>query len=306
MRSFKNNFTLKLFKPYYKVNFMELKAATSAQDYTFAQEQYNAGDINQGESTMIIHQDFKHFDLEKFAPTRRRMIGNMTTGDIPSYFDYVQKRQAESEEVVRTFVDASDVKHSLTAKTVLNFGDSNAPGQSDDLAFLKMTRDPLLENFMETFSDETFGAVKFAEAFEDLLGVLPMVAYTGTTQISVAAAITIIRNTKVDSAQNTTVKATQYTQENSTMESVEISSNAGELPTHIIVQTPMYLGLNEQEIQFKIKAESVPAGEGKTKLQYSLKPIGLLGAYLKAGQNFKELISDQFGAEAVTIGTYTK
>ena len=66
---------------------MELKAASVAQDYVFA-EQYNQN-LDQPKDLMIVHQDFKLQDLENFETNRRRMAGTMTTNDIPSFFSYV-------------------------------------------------------------------------------------------------------------------------------------------------------------------------------------------------------------------------
>lgn len=284
---------------------MELKAASVSQDYAFA-EQYN-GNSDQPKDLMIVHQDFKLHDLENFEANRRRMIGTMTTIDIPSFFSYVKRREEEvTSPESRTFIDASKADTQLVARTVLNFGSTYEPGHCDDVAVLNMQHDPLFQEFLSTFEGETFGAVKFADAFEDLIGVLKMNGHVDGERVTIASAISVIRNAKVDAAQNTTVRATQFASEVSDMERVEISSNGGQLPTYFSVITPLYLGLPEQEIFFKVKAETVPAGENKTKLQFSIKPIGLLGAYLKAGKEFLSLISQEFDPETVTIGTYSK
>lgn len=284
---------------------MELKAASTAQEYDFANTYNELPQLP--DHMLIVHQDFKTVDLDKYQPNRRRMGGLMETIDIDSFFNYVKKRQAEMPEVAyRTFVDASQAKNRLHAKTILNFGTSMAAGQADDVAQLVLQKDPLFEEFLETFEGETFTAVKFADAFEDLIGSLDMVAFVEKQEQSIASAISVIRNSKVDAAQNTTVKATQYTSESSEMERVEIASNAGQLPTFIAIKTPIYLGLEEQKVFFKVKAETVSAGENKLKLVFSLKPIGLLAAYLKAGRSFQDLIKANLDPETVTIGAYTK
>lgn len=284
---------------------MELKAATVAQEYQFAVEQYNTESLSQPEKTMVIHQDFNLVDTSKFTEHRRRLDGEMQTSDLESFFNYVKAREAEDPlQISRSFVDAINPQNQLSVTTVLDFGETGAAGHAKDRAILTLKKDPVFAEFNDIFTDEKFTALKFSEAFEDLIGVAEMEAYAGEAQISISAAVTALRNCKLDSSQTHTAQATQFKQELSDMESVEVQSTSGALPTHIVIKTPMYLGLDVQGVTYKVKFETIINSENKSRMQFSLRPVGLLAAYIKAGKSFTNIVQKNLDQETTTMGTY--
>lgn len=82
------------------------------------------------DSTVALPADFTVHDLERFAPTRRRLRGTMTTSS-PTDFAAYAKDNAEDGAVV--FVNRTG----MTADAVLNLGTVDIPGHADHRAQLR-------------------------------------------------------------------------------------------------------------------------------------------------------------------------
>ena len=270
-------------------------------DFSFA-EQYD--NIPLGDNAAIIHKDFTLISTESANPFRSRLRGRFTTLDIQSYIDYVKSRLSEDgAEAERTFIYAEEPQNSLSSVTALNFGSYNTPGHADDVAVLELRKDPLFADFLSKTASWS-SATDFAEILEDYLGAAEIAAYNNETAISFAKAIVGIRNAKIDRNSSSTLNTGALNYEQSDMEKIAIQAQAEILPTELQYVTGMYLGLEAQTISFRVVTRFEEKDNGGTKVHYRLKPVGILGHYLKAAVHFQELIGNSL--ENTLIGTYKK
>lgn len=273
-----------------------------AQDYSFANSYNDEAALPEG--VMILHKDFKVEDMhEVTSPTRRRFNGVLETNDPKSYFDYVKSRASESgAELNRTFVNASNPADQLLAKTVLNFGSTDAAGHGDDLAVLKLQKDPLFLDLL-TNTAQYQSITDFAETLENFLGLNVLTGFKEdkADEIPLARAVAAIRNSKVERLQQSTLNTSGLKYEASDMEKVEIEGVDANLADLFVLNTPMYLNLSTQEITFRVDVKFIEGDKG-IRAAFRLKPVGLLGHYISAATDFQERIATQL--ENVAIGTY--
>lgn len=266
---------------------------------------------------IILHEDFKIVDIQHFLPNARRIKGTFQSTDAQSYFDYVTSRQAEVQngsEQSRTYVNATAPEKFLQAVTVLNFGTSkgaDTAGHGDDRAELSLSKDPLFELFLKV-AESRYSPLKLAEAIEPLLGAIVLDAkhtdiQTGVEEsMSITQAVSALRNFKYETKQVNETNVGQFAGTVSDMESFEMQGTGGlKLPTHIMVTTPLYLGLENQVVVYKIKLEEVEH-EGKKKPVLSLVPLNLNVAYIRAGVSFQSFVKTNLPNEKVSIGCYSK
>lgn len=262
------------------------------------------------DNTIVLDRQFMLVDLQQFQPNARRIAGTMATVDADSYFQYVMSRQKEVGQRFksRTFVDAVQPERSLRAISVLNFGtesQNDDAGHQDDLATLDLQHDVLFNDFMSKFKNEQYKTIAFAEALEDFNGVLKITARTDGEEQTLGAAISAFRNLKVQTNQTSVVNSSAFKSEQSDMEVFEAEALGGSLPTHLTVTTPLYMGLVNQEVTFKVKMVQEKDGD-KAVAYFSLLPVALKHHYIKAGVNFQELVRSKLTEEEVTIGKWSK
>lgn len=266
--------------------------------------------------TRVLKQGFEIHDLQKYRDHARKVSGIMRTLDPQSYFDYVESRQEESSRFKsRTFVNANDPEAHLQAITILNFGTNageETAGHQDDQAVLALNKDPMFTDFMQKLTGIKFSTLKFAEALETYLGTMPISSSvvdaqtlldTKAGESSLAYAIQAFRNLKVTSNQTSNVAASQFKTEESDMAVFEAEAAGGQLPSYLLVDTPLYVGLEFQTVLFKVKMHQVKE-EDKFVPYFELIPIALKHNYLKAGLNFQELIRHKLPTESVVLGTW--
>lgn len=282
---------------------MELESASVAQDYSFANE-YN--DLYKlGTSQVVIHQDFKVQDLEKYQDLRNRFRGDFHTNHPESYFTYVEQRKEEhGAEKDRTFINAENPQQRLFAKTILNFGQYDSAGQADDVAVLNLQKDPLFHDFISR-TERELTATDFAEALENFLGSLEVSGVnTEGDVIPFQRTISAIRNAKVDKNQTSHLNTTGLQYEASDLEKAAVSSQEGTLAEHFLVTSPIYLNLPKQDIRFVVKTRfESKEGQNGVKVFYRLQPIGLLGHYINAAEHFKAEVSNVL--DNVSIGEFS-
>lgn len=275
----------------------------AVQDYDFAKEYNNLMDLPEG--VVILHKDFQTQDLQSIAsPLRRRFDGKFETNDPASYFEYVKSRQEEPEaELNRTFVNAESPTDRLYARTVLNFGTTNAAGHGDDLAILNLQKDPLFVELLRSTSSYA-PSNEFAEALENFLGLNVLVGFKedGLNEIALPAAVAAIRNSKVDRQQSSTLKTGGLQYEASDMEKIELENVDANLADVFVVTTPVYLNLTHQQVKLRVDVKFVETEKGLRAL-YALRPVGLLGHYIAAAKDFQDRISTQLSN--VSIGKFS-
>jgi len=274
--------------------------------YVFAEAYKDAGP----ENTIILHKDFKLEGLQSYQDHARRLRAKFTTIDGQSYFDYVLSRKAESDKFKsRTFINANNPERALVSLTVLNFGTSegvDTAGHRDDLATLNLSKEPMFDDFLDNVATKWFKPTKFAEALESYLGTMEMYGRTGDDIIQVGVMVQQFRNLKIEASQTTETKSqSAYDSEQSDIEKFAAQATGGvELPEYFYINNPIYTGLEDQEITFKIIMKQVKNEEnGKVHAEFQLKPIALKYAYLKAAVSFQNLVRESLKGEDTYLGT---
>ena len=272
-------------------------------DYSFA-EQYN-DNSEIPNNALIVHQDFRLLDLQQFnSDVDRRFSGTFTTNNPESYFNYVKDRVAESgAQKDRTFINAENPESRLFAETVLNFGETELPGFSDDKAILVLVKDPLFMKFLED-TRRPQEATDFAETLEAFLGTENIWGMKEGEHIKLANAVKSIRNAKIDKQSTSELNTTGLQYTGSDFEKIAIESADKNLADSFGFKTPIYLNLAEQEVTFVVDVRFQSKDNGGQKALYSLRPLGLLNHYLKAAENFQALVSGEI--ENTLIGTFEK
>lgn len=250
----------------------------------------------------IIHKDFNLVaEKESDLALRKRFRGTFNTQHTESYFKYVAERIAEANaEKNRTFVDASEPQQYLKATTVLNFGDYSKPGQSDDLAILSLRQDPVFAR-LDNLSERDWKATEFAELLEDFLDA-NIATYNNGSEVGFAKAIQAIRNAKIEVLKTSKLNTNGLAHESSDMEKAAIQAEQETLPDLITLTTPIYLGLEDQQVSFRISVKFIQREGQPTIVNYNLKPVGLLMKYLKAADNFQKVVSEKLSD--VSIGVF--
>lgn len=272
-------------------------------DYSFA-EQYN-DNSEIPNNALIVHQDFRLLDLQQFnSDVARRFSGTFTTNNPESYFNYVKDRVAESgAQKDRTFINAENPESRLFSETVLNFGETELPGFSDDKAILVLVKDPLFMKFLED-TRRPQEATDFAETLEAFLGTENIWGMKEGEHIKLANAVKSIRNAKIDKQSTSELNTTGLQYTGSDFEKIAIESADKNLADSFGFKTPIYLNLAEQEVTFVVDVRFQSKDNGGQKALYSLRPLGLLNHYLKAAENFQTLVSGEI--ENTLIGTFEK
>lgn len=278
------------------------------ENYPVINKDYaNSYQDNLPENTIVLDKEFAIHDLQAFTDHKRRVTGVLQTIDAQSYFNYVLSRQTEQSKFKsRTFVNANKPEDFLQAVTVLNFGDSkdvDTAGRCDDRAELDLSKDPMFEEFLSKMGDKGFKSVKMAEMLEGFLGTIEIEARTDNQPSALSTAIQAFRNLKVQASQESTVQSNQYQSEKSDMENFEAQAVGGTLPEYLAVTTPIYMGLENQTVLFKVKMHQEKEGD-KPVAYFELVPVALKYAYLQAGINFQKLIRASLPNEEVTIGVW--
>lgn len=272
-------------------------------DYSFANEYNN--NVEVPINAMIVHQDFRLVDLQKFnSDVDRRFSGTFTTNNPQSYFNYVKDRVAESgAQKDRTFINAENPENRLFAETVLNFGETGLPGFCDDKAILVLVKDPLFMKFLED-TRRPQEATDFAETLEAFLGTENIWGMKDGEHIKLTNAVKSIRNAKIDKQSTSELNTTGLQYTGSDFEKIAIESADKNLADSFGFRTPIYLNLEEQQVTFVVDIRFQNKENGGQKALYSLRPIGLLNHYLKAAENFQTLVSGEI--ENTLIGSFEK
>lgn len=273
-----------------------------AQDYSFANNYNDESMLPEG--VMVLHKDFVAKDMfEITSPTRRRFRGKFGTNDPKSFFDYVKSREQEDgAEFNRTFVNADNPVDQLFAQAVLNFGTTDAAGHCDDTAVLNLQKDPLMVQLLDVTSQyQTI--TDFAETLENFLGLDVLTGFKedGVNEISLAKAVSALRNAKIDRLQQATMNTTGLKYEASDMEKIEIEGVDENLAEVFIFETPLYQNLTVQSVKLRVDFKVQETDKG-LRAYFRLKPIGMLGHYMAAAKDFQDRIAAEL--DNVAIGSF--
>lgn len=243
--------------------------------------------------TIVLPQDFNVYDLEQYAPLRRRSRGVMRTDSEQSFAKYVDKNKTDGTSV---FVDRTNMQ----ATAVLNLGTQKWAGHADDLAILKLHKTAPYAAFMET-AGRYHKQRAFAEFIEDWVNYMAF-EDESSTAIAAKKAVDAVRRVTVESARK--VESTQKSlgTERSAFESVQVASPADRLPAIVTFLCEPYVGLSMRTFRARVCVRT----EGNDAPMFTLQHI--------AHEEVEELMADEFASRVaaaisgvdVLLGSYNQ
>ena len=200
-----------------------MDAQNTPVDSSFANA-YN-DEANVPFNALVLHKDLKVHDLQSLnSDVKRRFTGSFTTNHPESYFTYALERIEESgAQKHRTFINAENPESQLFSKTILNFGETELPGFSDDKAILVLVKDPLFMKFLED-TRRPQETTDFAETLEAFLGTENIWGMKEGEHIKLANAVKSIRNAKIDKQSTSELNTTGLQYTGSDFEKIAIES----------------------------------------------------------------------------------
>ena len=106
--------------------------------------------VANGDQFVLVPEEVKVLDLEKFMGGPRRRRGHFQTSSIPDFGEYVGAEDADTEGAPEIYVDPEDFK----AVAYMNPGGNGFPGHMDHTAGLKLEKTPQFEAFLQINGQE--------------------------------------------------------------------------------------------------------------------------------------------------------
>lgn len=203
---------------------------------------------------VILPREYGIENLEKFEPHRSRFRGTMTTRNMDTFAEYVEKH-CEDDSVC--FVDADR----MAASTIFNFGNKELPGHCDNKASLSLL--PSVEYEAVLGLNNTHHSQKdFAEWLEDWASHLIAEDDDGK-QLDMKKAIHSIRRLTIETKTEQNHEEGNFRSKRSAMEDVEAKSKENPLPAFLYFNCTPYPDFNEYVITLRV---SVLTGGSAPKL----------------------------------------
>lgn len=184
---------------------------------------------------IALPQDFNLHDLERYAPTRRRARGTVSTSVAA---DFAQYADAHKEHGSTVFVDAD----AMTATAVLNLGDPEIPGHADNEVVLKLRQTAPFIALLTIANGRGFKQSDVAEFIEDWASHISCFNTDGGS-IDTRQAIAAVRRITIESLRKVESDEQQLSATRSALESVKATASEP-IPAAIVFRCEPYQGLS--------------------------------------------------------------
>jgi uncharacterized protein YfdQ (DUF2303 family) len=243
------------------------------------------------EVAVTLPKEYTIHDLERYGATRRRFRGTFSTKSLPDFVAYV-KRTPNGQG----FIDDEQ----LAARVFFNLGDVDAPGHADWQAYLDLPTTPAYDGLLAVV-DKPLTQRNVSDFIEDWLPNLG--AFTEdddkSVEIPVRRAVAAIRKIKIEAKNITETQRENFRAAQSSLDSVEASSDAG-LPDVLTFTATPYLGLAVRTFRLRL---SILTGGPEPRLV--LRIIGKEQMDAEIAEEFKALLLREVGdAAPMSIGSF--
>lgn len=177
-------------------------------------------------SVVALPDDFTLHDVEKYDTQRRRARGTMTTSVITDFASYTNLHALPGAMV---FIDPK----TMSAKAVLNLGDTMQPGHADNVAKLSPEPTAAYKAMCAIANGQPQKQAAVAEFMEDWSDQVQ--ARNGDEPITLAQAIAAVRKITIEGLRKLETTEESLSASKSTFESVKATSGTNPLPTHLHV-----------------------------------------------------------------------
>lgn len=203
--------------------------------------------------TVALPSDYKLHDLEQYLPNRRRARGTMATSVLTSFADY---SMAHAETGASVFISTDTLK----AVTVLNLGTPEAPGHTDNRAWLEMEKTAAYKALTGIANGSGRSQKDVAEFMEDWQEHVQ--CFDDAGEIKTSKAIAAIRKITIEAMRKMESEEQSLSASKSAFESVQASSKEP-LPTVIYFNCEPYSGLEKRLFVLRL---GVLTGESSPKV----------------------------------------
>jgi len=241
--------------------------------------------------TVVLPENTKVVDLEKYQALRSRFRGIFSTHSLADFSAYVTDRATDA---ARGFINQDEMSCAL----LFNLGDVNEPGHADDRAVLKLKASAGYKA-VQAIAGERLAQKDLSDWIEDWHQYLTPVDDAGTS-IPISKAIAAVRTItiKATSESETTVGDTSASR--SAMDQIEARSKET-LPRALHFHIVPFEGLTEQLITLRISvitSGSVPV----LKLRWVDEEVQREGI----AQELKAVLEEKIGTAAkLSLGSFS-
>jgi len=264
-----------------------IDAAMSAMSDTITKERKHL---------VALPSDYKISDLEQYLPNRRRARGVMSTNSLASFADYTK---AHAEPGASVFIDAD----SMSATSVLNLGNPDKPGHTDNRAKLQLKKTAAFTALLNVAAGQGHGQATVAEFMEDWPREVS--CFNDAGLIPNTKAIAAIRRLTIESMRKMENSEQNLSATRSAFESVQATST-DPIPTTMVFKCIPYSDLAER--MFTLRLSILTGGD---KPAISLRIIKLEEHVEHMAIELADMIAAGFMNEEITpipvmLGSYSK
>ena len=243
--------------------------------------------LSKGLPALLIPKDYKIADIEHLQPGRYRFRGQLSTGFISDFNNYIKARIDDHPREEHWFPYPIMVNgNNMSAKAFFNLGCESDPGHGDDTAILTLETNPPLVSLRE-ICGKRLSQLELAAWLEDWANYLKA-ENSDDEIIDIKHAINAVRKITIEQARSATSEAGNLAASRSIMESVD-ANNDKTLPAYFTLNCNPYQGFEPRD--FKIEL-SVITSEDKPLLK--LRIVREEDINLEISEEFKELIEKEF------------
>lgn len=244
--------------------------------------------IHELSPVVIVPENYKIADLEKYAQLPERFRGQFTTRYLEEFVSYINEKGTTRTGI---FIDPENDY----AKAILNMGSETNPEWGDHLASLNLTKTPeflkLIINDGKTLSQQDL--IDFAEDWQSNIEFIS----DQEENLDFRSSINAIRRLTVSATQSNESIQGNFNASQSSLDAIEVKAAGAILPFGFIFTCTPYESFNEINCLCQLRALT----DGKTvNLKYRIMVMDRL--IYKIGVEFKELLKKSITIDA---GFYT-
>lgn len=236
---------------------------------------------------LIVGDNFKLVDMEKYQDQRRRFRGQFKTKGLKDFIAYVAGRQNEAP----VFID----RDAMAACSYLDIGITERPGHCDHSATLNLPKTPEFTAYLNA-DGSTFDQEEMVELVEDWGHLLTFENSNGEA-LERGKVIHAFRKVSLDDLTSIESDKQEHSSRVGVMNSVTVK-NADRLPTVIYWKLTPYEGLTERTLAMRVSSKT------KGGPSFGLRAIALDAAKEEIAAEFAKLVTDGLPESECLLGTF--
>lgn len=236
---------------------------------------------------LIVGDNFKLVDMEKYQDQRRRFRGQFKTKGLKDFIAYVAGRQQDAP----VFID----RDAMAACSYLDIGIKDRPGHCDHSATLNLPKTPEYTAYLRA-DGSTFDQEEMVELVEDWGHLLTFENSEGEA-LERSKVLHAFRKVKLDDLTSIESDKQEHSSRVGVMNSVTVN-NADRLPTVIYWTVTPYEGLTERTLAMRVSSKT------KGGPSFGLRAIALDAAKEEIAAEFSALVTEGLPESECLLGTF--